>query len=72
MTDDILEKPSRAERWKRSIAARFRRQISKMAKTSHLIKEEHDAQERMNAKHLLEKQKKNKRKTIVQDEGISV
>lgn len=72
MNDDILEKPSRAERWKRSISARFRRQISKFAKTSHLIKEEHDAQERMNAKYLLEKQKKNKRKTIVQDEGISV
>jgi len=39
--DDIeikLEKPSRATRWKRSIAARLRRQMAKFAKTAHLQK----------------------------------
>jgi hypothetical protein len=66
--DDIeirIEKPSRAERWKRSVAARFRRQISKFAKTSHLQKEEDDAMERLRAKRLLEQQKKQKRKKVV-------
>jgi hypothetical protein len=64
LEDDIeikLEKPSRATRWKRSIAARMRRHVSKFAKTAHLQKEEEDALARIRAKRLLEKQKKQKR-----------
>lgn len=57
-----IDKPSRAERWKRSVAARLRRQIAKFAKTSHLRKEEDEAMERLRAKQLLEKQKKQRRK----------
>lgn len=63
--DDIeikIEKPSRATRWKRSIAARLRRQVSKFAKSAHLQKEEDDALIRIKAKRTLEKQKKQKRK----------
>ena len=60
-----IEKPSRAERWKRSIAARFRRQIAKFAKSARLQKEENEAMERLRAKRLLEKQKKQKRKKTV-------
>lgn len=60
-----IEKPSRAERWKRSIAARLRRQVAKFAKASHLQKEENEAMERLRAKKLLEKQKKQKRKKVV-------
>jgi hypothetical protein len=66
--DDVsthIEKPSRAERWKRSIAARLRRQVAKFAKASHLRKEEDEAMERLKAKKLLEKQKKQKRKKVV-------
>ena len=62
--DDIeikIEKPSRAERWKRSVTARLRRQAAKFAKTSHLHKDEDDALDRMQAKYTLEKQKKQKR-----------
>ena len=55
-----IEKPSRAERWKRSIAARLRRKTSKFAKNAHIQKEEDEAMERLKAKKLLEKQKKNK------------
>lgn len=61
--DDIeikIEKPSRAERWKRSITARIRRQMSKVAKTAHMKKEESEAIKRAQAKKLLEKQKKQK------------
>jgi hypothetical protein len=60
-----IEKPSRAERWKRSVAARFRRQIAKFAKSAHLQKDENEAMERLRAKKLLEKQKKQKRKKTV-------
>lgn len=63
--DDIeikIEKPSRAERWKRSVTARLRRQISKFAKTAHMQKEEDESMARLRAKKLLEKQKKQKRK----------
>lgn len=66
--DDIsihIEKPSRAERWKRSVTARLRRQVAKFAKSSHLRKEEDEAMERLRAKQLLEKQKKQKRKKTV-------
>jgi hypothetical protein len=56
-----LEKPSRATRWKRSIAARLRRQMAKFAKSAHLQKNEEDALARVRAKKLLEKQKKQKR-----------
>jgi hypothetical protein len=63
--DVKIEKPSRATRWKRSVAARLRRQISKFAKSAHLRKEEDEALERIKAKHLLEKQKKQKRKKPV-------
>ena len=55
-----IEKPSRAERWKRSVAARLRRKTSKFAKNAHIQKEEDEAMERLKAKKLLEKQKKNK------------
>lgn len=64
--DDVeikIEKPSRAERWKRSVAARMRRQLSKFARSAHLQKEEQESMERFKAKRLLEKQKKKKRKT---------
>jgi hypothetical protein len=63
--DDIeikIEKPSRAERWKRSVTARLRRQMSKFAKTAHMQKEEDESMARLRAKKLLEKQKKQKRK----------
>jgi hypothetical protein len=66
--DDIeihIEKPSRAERWKRSVAARLRRKTSKFAKTAHIQKEEDEAMERLKAKQLLEKQKKQIRKKAV-------
>ena len=56
-----IEKPSRAERWKRSVTARLRRQAAKFAKTSHIHKDEDDALDRMQAKYTLEKQKKQKR-----------
>ena len=73
--DDIeihIEKPSRAERWKRSVAARLRRQLAKFAKTSHLRKEEDEAMERLRAKKLLEQQKKQKRKKVVDTRRESV
>lgn len=73
--DDIdihIEKPSRAERWKRSIAARMRRQLSKFAKTAHLQKEEEEALDRIRAKKLLEKQKKQKRNKVVDNRMESV
>jgi hypothetical protein len=60
-----IEKPSRAERWKRSVAARMRRQLSKFAKLAHLQKNDEEAMERLRAKKLLEKQKKQKRKKLV-------
>jgi hypothetical protein len=56
-----IEKPSRAERWKRSLSARMRRQLSKVVKAAHLRKEEKEAAERLEAKKLLEKQKKMKK-----------
>lgn len=62
--DDIeikIEKPSRAERWKRSVTARLRRQAAKFAKLSHIQKDEEDAIARIKAKRMLEKQKKLKR-----------
>lgn len=66
MTDEDIdihiEKPSRAERWKRSIAARLRRQISKFARAAHSQKEEQEAHERLRAKRQMEKQKKQKMK----------
>jgi hypothetical protein len=60
-----IEKPSRAERWKRSVTARMRRQLSKLAKLAHLRKNDEEAMERLRAKRLLEKQKKQKRKKTV-------
>jgi hypothetical protein len=65
--DDIeikLEKPSRGERWKRSVTARLRRQVAKFAKLSHIQKDEEDAMIRIRAKRTLEKQKKQKRSKI--------
>lgn len=59
-----IEKPSRAERWKRSVTARLRRQAAKIAKMSHTRKDEEDALARIKAKRILEKQKKQKRNKI--------
>jgi len=59
-----IEKPSRAERWKRSVTARLRRQAAKFAKLSHIQKDEEDALIRIKAKRTLEKQKKQKRNKI--------
>ena len=70
--DIIIEKPSRATRWKRSIAARLRRQMAKFAKSAHLQKDEEDAMARIRAKKLLEKQKKQKRKRVVDNRIESV
>jgi hypothetical protein len=70
--DIKLEKPSRATRWKRSLAARLRRQVSKFAKTAHLQKDEEDALARIRAKKLLEKQKKQKRNKVVDNRMESV
>lgn len=73
--DDVeikIEKPSRAERWKRSVAARMRRQLSKFARSAHLQKEEEDAMIRIRAKKLIEKQKKEKRKKFVDKPRESV
>lgn len=67
-----IEKPSRATRWKRSIAARMRRQISKFAKSAHIEKEEEDALQRVKAKKLLEKQKKQKRNKHIDNHLESV
>lgn len=68
----VIEKPSRATRWKRSLAARMRRQLSKFAKSAHIEKEEHDAVERIKAKKLLEQQKKQRRKKVVDKQLESV
>lgn len=57
--EPIIDKPSRAERIKRSIAARLRRKETKQVKRSHLFKEEKDARERLRAKRALQKQKRN-------------
>jgi hypothetical protein len=70
--DIKLEKPSRATRWKRSIAARLRRQVSRFAKTAHLQKDEEDALARIRAKKLLEKQKKQRRNKVVDNRMESV
>ena len=70
--DIKLEKPSRATRWKRSIAARLRRQVSRFAKTAHLQKDEEDALARIRAKKLLEKQKKQRRNKVVDNRIESV
>lgn len=76
MTDEDIdihiEKPSRAERWKRSIAARLRRQVAKFARAAHSQKEEHEAQERLRAKRLMEKQKKQKTKNAVASDSQMV
>lgn len=56
----VVEKPSRADRLKRSIAARLRRKETKHVKEVHSYKEEKDARERFQAKKRLEKQKKQK------------
>ena len=55
-----IEKPSRAERWKRSVAARLRRKTSKFARNAYMQKEEDEAMARLKAKKLIEKQKKKK------------
>jgi hypothetical protein len=60
--ETIIEKPSRAGRIMRSIAARLRRKEVKEAKSAHTYKEEKDARERLQAKRNLEKQKKRRRK----------
>ena len=54
----IFEKLSRADRIKRSIAARNRRKVVKDIKEVHSFKDEKDARERLQAKRRLEKQKK--------------
>jgi hypothetical protein len=59
--EPIIEKPSRAERIMRSIAARLRRKEVKEAKSAHFYKEEKDSRERLRAKRNLEKQKKRRR-----------
>jgi hypothetical protein len=56
--EPIIEKPSRARRIMRSIAARLRRKEVKETKSAHTYKEEKDARERLQAKRNLEKQKK--------------
>jgi hypothetical protein len=61
VVETIIEKPSRAERIMRSIAARLRRKEVKEAKNAHTYKEEKDARERLQAKRNLEKQKKRRR-----------
>jgi hypothetical protein len=67
-----IEKPSRADRWKRSVTARLRRQIARFAKAAHSQKDDTEAQERLQAKRLLEKQKKQKRKKVVVSEHQTV
>ena len=74
MTDEEIDidieisKPSRADRWKRSVAARMRRQLARIAQMAHSQKDDLEAQERLRAKRLLEKQKKQKRKKVVASE----
>lgn len=67
-----IEKPSRAERWKRSVTARLRRQVAKFAKSAHLQKEEDESMARLRAKKLLEKQKKQRRQKVVDKYSESV
>ena len=55
---DILEKDSRAKRWMKSAVARLRRKETKQAREAHSFKEDKDAKERLKAKRLLERQKK--------------
>lgn len=62
--EPVFEKPSRGERIKRSIAARFRRKEVKDINEFHSYKEEKDARERQQAKRRLEKQKKRKQRNI--------
>ena len=40
---ETIEKPSRADRWKRSLAARMRRQVAKFAKAAHSYKEDQES-----------------------------
>lgn len=78
MTEEDIEvdieitKPSRADRWKRSVAARLRRQVARFAQSAHSHKEDAESQERLKAKRLIEKQKKTKRKKVVDSEYQSV
>ena len=58
LDEPIIEKPSRAERIKRSISARLRRKEVKETKSIHSYKQEKDARERMRAKRTLQRQKK--------------
>lgn len=61
-SDLVVEKPSRADRFKRSIAARRRRKKIKHVREVHSYKEEKEARDRIKAKRLLEKQKKLKQR----------
>lgn len=72
-TEDVdihVKKLSRAERWKRSVAARLRRQAAKFAKSAHLQKEEDESFARLRAKRLLEKQKKQKKTVDIPIETV--
>ena len=63
--DVVIEKPSRAKRWMKSVAARMRRKETKEALDAHSFKEDKEARERLQAKRRLEKeQKKAKRKLL--------
>lgn len=65
-----IEKPSKARRWARSFAARMRRKLSKLAKLSHMKKEDNEAMNRIRAKYLLQKQKKHKQKVDIDREQV--
>jgi len=54
----VVEKPSKAKRYTKSLSARQKRKETKHIKEIHSYKEEKDARERLRAKRLLEKQKK--------------
>lgn len=57
-----IEKPSRAKRWARSIAARFRRSEVKVAKEASVFKEEKDARERVLAERRMKKLQRRKKR----------
>lgn len=57
-----VDKPSRADRMERNMAARKRRYEVKHEIELHAVKEEHDDRQRYRAKNLLAKQKRQKMK----------
>ena len=57
----IIDKPTRADRIKKSVTARIRRKETKIVKQFCLLKEQLEASARLRTRRILEKQKKKRR-----------